>query len=252
MKKFLRILCFALAIVFVSVGYVKAGQDDQGGDANINPATENEEEKIETVKDSIPAFNKAMFAFNDKVYYYFFKPIYTGYNFILPSPARKGVSNFFTNLKMPVRFFNCLFQGKPKGAGTEIIRFVINSTIGVGGLWDPSKSLFNINKQDRDFGQTLGKGGVKSGTYIVLPFIGPSNTRDMSGLALDTALNPLSWVSFLFLTPVESVGNYSLQGVNDLSLDTGETYESVTRKAVDPYSALRQAYTEYREKKVRE
>ena len=249
MKKFLMVLCFVLAVVFVSRGYVKAGQDEAG----INPATESEEvEKIETVKDSIPAFNKAMFAFNDKAYYYFFKPIHRGYSFILPTPARKGVNNFFENLKMPVRFFNCLFQGNVKGAGTEISRFVINSTIGVGGLWDPSKSLFNINKQNRDFGQTLGKIGAKPGTYIVLPFLGPSNTRDMSGLVVDTALSPLSWVSFFFLTPPESVGNYSLQGVNDLSLDTGGTYESITKEAIDQYIALQDAYTKYREKKVRE
>lgn len=203
------------------------------------------------IKDSWKPFNRAMFAFNDKAYKYFFKPINIGYTSIVPPVARTGVGNFFTNIKMPGRFFNCLFQGKPKGAGKEILRFVINSTVGIGGLWDPSTKLFHLKKENRDFGQTLGKGGVKPGTYIVWPFLGPSNARDTAGLIGDTVLNPLSWVSVFVLVPVESAGTYAGETVNDAE-DKGKTYEDITKNAVDPYIALQDAYTKNREKKMKE
>jgi len=210
------------------------------------------EPEIPPIKDSFPSFNRAMFTFNDKAFHYFFKPIYTGYNSMVPEKARVSVRNFYTNIKMPVRFFNCLFQANFQGAGTEMLRFVINSTIGVAGFLDPAKSKFHIEKQDRDFGQTLGKYKMDSGTYIVWPFIGPSNTRDTIGLLGDGALNPLTWVSYFFLTPIESMGNYTYDTVNDVSIDKGNTYESITKPAIDPYIALQDAYTQNRMKKIKE
>ena len=210
------------------------------------------EPEIPPIKDSFPSFNKAMFTFNDKAFHYFFKPIYTGYNSMVPEKARVSVRNFYTNIKMPVRFFNCLFQTNFQGAGTEMLRFVINSTIGVAGFLDPAKSKFHLEKQDRDFGQTLGKYKMDSGTYIVWPFIGPSNTRDTIGLVGDGALNPLTWVSYFFLTPIEGMGNYTYDTVNDVSIDKGNTYESITKPAIDPYIALQDAYTQNRMKKIKE
>lgn len=227
--------------------------------ANKDEETEQTEEEewemepeIPPIKDSFPSFNRAMFTFNDKAFHYFFKPIYTGYNSMVPEKARVSVRNFYTNIKMPVRFFNCLFQTNFKGAGTEMLRFVINSTVGVAGFLDPAKSKFHIEKQDRDFGQTLGKYKMESGTYIVWPFIGPSNTRDTIGLLGDGALNPLTWVSYFFLTPIESMGNYTYDTVNDVSIDKGNTYESITKPAIDPYIALQDAYTQNRIKKIKE
>ncbi|GAN34797.1 MAG: VacJ family lipoprotein [Candidatus Brocadia sp. AMX2] len=210
------------------------------------------EQEIPPIKDAFPTFNRAMFTFNDKAFHYFFKPVYTGYNSMIPEKARVSVRNFYTNIKMPVRFFNCLFQANFKGAGTEMTRFVINSTVGVAGFLDPAKSKFHIEKQDRDFGQTLGKYKMESGTYIVWPFIGPSNTRDTIGLLGDGALNPLTWISYFFLTPIESMGNYTYESVNDVSIDKGNTYESITKPAIDPYIALQDAYTQNRMKKIKE
>ncbi len=204
------------------------------------------------VKDTLQPFNRAMFAFNDKAFHYFFKPIYTGYNSMIPVQARVSVRNFYTNIRMPVRFFNCLFQSNFKGAGTEMLRFVINSTVGVAGFLDPAKSKFHLEKQERDFGQTLGKYKMESGTYIVWPFLGPSNTRDTIGLVGDTVLDPLTWVSWFFLKPIEGVGNYTYESVNKLSIDTGDTYESVTKPAIDPYTALQDAYLQNRMKRIKE
>lgn len=220
-------------------------EPDETGQAGTEP-------EIPLVKDTLQPFNRAMFAFNDKAFHYFFKPIYTGYNSMIPVQARISVRNFYTNIRMPVRFFNCLFQSNFKGAGTEMLRFVINSTVGVAGFLDPARSKFHLEKQERDFGQTLGKYKMKSGTYIVWPFIGPSNTRDTIGLVGDTALDPLTWVSYFFLKPIESMGNYTYESVNDLSVDTGETYESVTKPAIDPYIALQDAYLQNRVKRIKE
>lgn len=171
---------------------------------------------------------------------------------MIPVQARVSVKNFYTNIKMPISFFNCLFQSNFKGAGTEMLRFVVNSTIGVGGFLDPAKSRFHINKQERDFGQTLGKYKMEPGTYLVLPFLGPSTSRDAIGLAGDAVLNPLTWVSYFFLTPIESLGNYTYDSVNDLSIDTGNTYESITKPAIDPYIAVQDAYIQNRKKKVKD
>lgn len=220
-------------------------EPDETGQAGKEP-------EIPLVKDTLQPFNRAMFAFNDKAFHYFFKPIYTGYNSMIPVQARVSVRNFYTNIRMPVRFFNCLFQSNFKGAGTETLRFVINSTVGVAGFLDPARSKFHLEKQERDFGQTLGKYKMKSGTYIVWPFIGPSNIRDTIGLVGDTALDPLTWVSYFFLKPIESMGNYTYESVNDLSVDTGETYESVTKPAIDPYIALQDAYLQNRVKRIKE
>jgi phospholipid-binding lipoprotein MlaA len=229
-----------------------ANKGEEREQAEIEAEEEYQGPEIPPIKDSFPAFNRAMFTFNDKVFHYFLKPIYTGYNSMVPEKARVSVRNFYTNIKMPVRFFNCLFQAHFKGAGTEVLRFVINSTVGVAGFFDPAKSRFHLEKQDRDFGQTLGKYKMKPGTYIVWPFIGPSNVRDTVGLLGDGALNPLTWVSYFFLTPIESLGNYSYDTVNDVSIDKGNTYESITKPAIDPYIALQDAYTQNRMKKIKE
>ena len=241
---------------------VSTGQSDNTREEDTTPAiaTQEDEElqhddvKSEPplVKDPIQPYNRAIFTFNDKAYHYFIKPIYTGYNSMVPEKARVSVRNFFTNVKMPVRFFNCLFQGEFKGAGTELARFVINSTVGVAGFFDPAKSKFHLERQERDFGQTLAKHKMNSGIYIVWPFIGPSTVRDTAGLAGDAALNPLSWISYFFLTPLEGFGNYSYDTVNDLSIDKGTTYENITKPAIDPYIALQDAYVQNRIKKIKE
>lgn len=219
----------------------EAGEEPTFGDTESPP-----------VKDSLPSFNRTMYNVNDKIYYYGLKPAYKGYNFIIPEKARVSVRNFFTNLKMPVRFFNCLFQAKFTNAGIEISRFMINSTIGLAGFFDPAKSQFNMEMHDADFGQTLAKYKVASGTYINWPVIGPSTVRDTVGYVGDLALNPTTWISFFFLTPIESVGRGAYETVNDVSIDKGTTYESITVGAVDPYVALQDAYVQNRNKKIKE
>lgn len=208
--------------------------------------------ELETVfiQDPVQPYNRAIFTFNDKAYYYFFRPIYKGYEVVLPEKARLGVRNFFTNVRTPVRLFNCLFQGKFKGAGTEALRLVINSTLGVAGFSDPAKKYFELDIQDEDFGQTLGRYKMGTGPHIEWPFLGPSNVRDTIGLVGDIALDP---ITLLFLVnPFAPTGAKAFMGVNDLSIDKGDTYESLVEKAIDPYIAVQDAYTQNRSKKIRE
>ena len=201
------------------------------------------------VKDSLPRYNRAVFTFNDKLYYYFFRPLSKGWG-VVPEVARLGVRNFFSNIRMPGRFFNCLFQGKFKGAGTELSRLVINSTIGVAGFSDPAKKHFNLELHDEDFGQTLGHYNTGSGTHLQLPFFGPSNVRDGFGLIVDMALDPVTLL--MFVSPYASPAARAFIGINDISIDKGDTYEGLVEQAIDPYIAVQDAYSQNRAKKVKE
>jgi len=137
------------------------------------------------VHDPYESMNLKVFRFNHKLYKYVFAPLSKGYDFIIPKRIQGGFNNFFTNLRMPVRFFNNLFQKKYKRAGKEFGRFFVNSTAGIGGLFNPAEAAFDLKTYDEDFGQTLGHYGVSEGPYIVWPIIGPSNRRDTIGTIID-------------------------------------------------------------------
>ena len=134
--------------------------------------------------DPFESFNRSMFQFNDTVDKYAFKPVAQGYNFIMPSFASKGVSNFFSNVDDIVVFFNQLLQFKFAEAASTSARLVFNTTFGLLGLIDVATHM-ELPKYNEDFGQTLAVWGVASGPYVVLPFIGPRTIRDSAGLAVD-------------------------------------------------------------------
>ena len=219
-------------------------EDVELGDNNL-------EIEAPSVRDPFQPYNRGVFVFNDKAYYYVIRPVYKGYNKVVPEKARLSVRNFFSNIRMPGRFLNCLFQGKINGAATELARFVINSTLGLGGLFDPAKSLLHLDKQNEDFGQTLAKANMGPGFYIEWPFLGSSNVRDTIGYIGDLAMDPLSILSFI-INPLIAGGTSGYNTFNDISVDGGDTYESVTKSAVDPYIALQDAYQQNRIKKIKE
>jgi len=207
--------------------------------------TDGEFEAIE-INDPIEPFNRGMFWVNDKLYFYLFKPIARGYR-VVPEPARQSVANFFSNLATPVRFVNSLLQLKFADAGTELGRLVINSTIGIGGLFDPAKKHFGMRKKDEDLGQTLGSYGVGNGFYIVWPILGPSSARDTVGMAGDFFLDPMLYIDMKMW---ERVALKGLDKETKLSLDK-DTYESIKRQALDPYLDVRNSYAQHRAGKVR-
>jgi phospholipid-binding lipoprotein MlaA len=207
---------------------------------------EGTQEDVGKIADPIEPFNRAMYEFNDRLYFWVLKPVAEGYSKVVPEPARISVSNFFSNLWTPVRFVNCLLQVNFIGAFTELFRFMINSTVGVAGLFDPAASEeINLQIQDEDFGQTLGFYGVGQGFYIVWPILGPSSPRDTVGRVGDYFSYPISYLNPWYVWT--AVRGY--EAVNDVSLRIGD-YESLKDAAIDPYVAIRDAYVQYRQKKV--
>ncbi len=259
---FVLAICLCKVSVWAEDLPVSGGQSGETVNSDKEPirGANNEDEDIEDIdveleavfiKDPIQTYNRGVFKFNDKLYFYGLKPLSKGYSTVVPEKARIGVRNFFTNIRMPIRFFNCLFQGKFKGAGTEMLRFVINTTVGGAGFSDPAKKHFHLEIQDEDFGQTLGKYGMGSDYFIEWPFLGPSNARDTVGFIGDIALDPLTLLTF-FVSPLASTGARSYDTFNEVSIDKGEAYENIVEPAIDPYIALQDAYTQNRVKKIKE
>jgi phospholipid-binding lipoprotein MlaA len=218
-------------------------------DPKENPAEEQEvpEEKPVTIADPLEPFNRAMFQFNDKLYFWALKPVAQGYNKVVPEGARVSVKNFFYNLKFPIRFISCLLQADLRCMGTELGRFTVNTVWGVGGLLDPASSeQVNIPKREADLGQTLGVYGLGQGFYIVWPVLGPSSGRDSVGIVGDFFLYPVSYISPWYAW----LGVRGYEEVNETSLRIGD-YESLKEAAIDPYVALRDAYVQYRQSMVR-
>lgn len=139
------------------------------------------EEEKDVIADPLEPINRIFFSFNDKLYFWLLKPVAQGYSAVLPEGVRISVRNFFDNLMTPIRFVNNLLQFKLKPAGNELVRFGVNTTIGVVGLFDVAKSHMGIKLQDEDLGQSLGKWGLGPGFFITWPVLGPSSLRDSVG-----------------------------------------------------------------------
>tara|TARA_R110000822_G_scaffold12845_19_gene46229 strand:+ start:3363 stop:4118 length:756 start_codon:yes stop_codon:yes gene_type:complete len=136
--------------------------------------------QVETRQDPLEPFNRQMFAFNDAVDRAILKPVAKGYVKVLPAPVRTGVSNVFSNLRTPTTIINQFLQGKPVEGLRDITRFLVNSTVGILGIFDVA-SRSGLEKDVEDFGQTLAVWGVPAGPYLVVPFFGPSGFRDGAG-----------------------------------------------------------------------
>ena len=195
------------------------------------------------VADPLEKFNRGMFVFNDKLYYWVLKPTAQGYSYVVPEPARMCVKRFFVNLATPIRFVNCLLQGRFAPAGSELTRFVVNSTAGIGGLFDPAYYCWELKRSDEDTGRTFGRYGVGHGIYIVLPFFGPSSARDTVGMVGDAFLDPLFYVNTNLW---ESAAIEASDKVNSVSLKINE-YDEFKKSAVDPYVSLKNAYIQNRQ-----
>jgi phospholipid-binding lipoprotein MlaA len=205
-----------------------------------------EEEAIASIPDPLEPFNRAMFRFNDRLYFWVLKPVAQGYKKLVPEAPRVGVNNFFSNLKFPIRFVSCLLQADFSGATAEFSRFAVNTIWGVGGLLDPASSQqLNIPKNEADLGQTLGVYGLGQGFYIVWPILGPNSARDSIGIVGDYFLYAVSYITPWY----DWLAVRTYEEVNDTSLRIGD-YEFIKDAAIDPYVALRDGYAQYRQKKV--
>jgi phospholipid-binding lipoprotein MlaA len=201
--------------------------------------------------DPLAPFNEKMFWFNLKLDDYLLRPVATGYAKILPLGARRGVDRFFNNVAVIPRVANNLFQLRLVGAGRELSRFVINTTIGGIGFFDVADSWLGLKPSPADFGQTLWKYGVPSGPYLVLPFFGPSTIRDAAGLTADVAMHPLNYIDVLSSVEWFAIrsGAQVTYAINYRSMNL-ELFEDVDRYAVDLYGAVQDAYFQRREREL--
>ena len=193
-------------------------------------------------QDPWEGFNEKMFNFNREIVDRFLlKPIATGWDFVLPDMVQRGVRNMFDNLDVVRRVVNNTLQLKLAGAGIELVRFTVNSTVGVAGFFDIAKDAFGIEQKDEDTGQTFGVWGMGPGPYLVLPLLPPMNVRDGFGYAFDAAMFPPSY----FLPWWGTLAGTFTETVNERSLNL-DRFERVAETTVDLYGAVRNAYLQRR------
>jgi phospholipid-binding lipoprotein MlaA len=228
---------------------------DAGTTASTDNAAEDDDlpfmdddDTVLDVYDPLEKVNRGIFWFNDKMYFYVLKPLARGFRYV-PEPWRVSLNNFFNNLREPVTIINATLQGKFADAGNELTRFATNTTLGIGGLFDPSKEHFGIRPVEEDTGQTLGHYGVGPGPYLVLPFLGPSNLRDGVGLFADTRMDLAYYIWSKDKDNYDYLGIVALKMINKLSLDK-DTYEGIKQDALDPYLFVRDAYAQYRQNQI--
>lgn len=189
-------------------------------------------------------WNRPVQTFNDRVDDYLMKPVARGYRWITPDFVDTGISNFFSNIADIRVFINDALQGKFQQAGMDAARFLVNTTAGIAGWFDPASSI-DLPKHHEDFDQTLGYWGVPTGPYLVLPLLGPSSPRGVVGLIGDTAANPISYTGLFTESAVLSKAiSGGLGGLNaaDLRADNLETEKIASEAAVDRYGFFRGAY----------
>jgi len=221
----------------------RLNQEDLYGDVEDEEIDEWDE--APKVADPLEPFNRTMFRFNDRLYFWLIKPASRVYRAAFPESFRISVRNFFSNILFPNRLVNCVLQGKIKAAGIECSRFSVNTTIGIGGLFDPAGTCLHLTEQDEDFGQTFGEYGAREGFFITWPILGPSTLRDSAGLVGDFLLDPVTYVR-----PLEAyVGVTSIKTVNNTSLKIGD-YEAIKDAAIDPYFSVRDAYIQFRRSRI--
>jgi phospholipid-binding lipoprotein MlaA len=233
-------------------------------DELFDPFAKGDEEGEEY--DPWESLNTKIFEFNRQMDKYVLKPVAQGYDFIMPDFVQVGISNVFYNLRFPQRFLNNVFQGKVKGAGVEVGRFLLNTTVGYAGFIDLAKEI-DLVTPDEDFGQTLGYYGVKPGPYLVLPFLQPFTVRDFAGYVTDIFLNPINWLVAPIIevegvpsliahknrttTTFVQIGSRVGEIINERSRNL-EKFQGVEEATLDLYTAVRNAYLQSRARAIRE
>lgn len=204
---------------------------------------------VDTVNDPLEPINRAVLEFNKVVDHFLLKPALLTYQ-LVPPPIRDGVHNALLNLKSPVIFANDLLQGETGRAGNTAARFAINSTVGLLGIWDPADIWFGIPGHTEDFGQTMATWGAGEGPFLMLPLLGPSNPRDLLGLAVDSAADPFNWYA---RNIDEDTFIYVRQGLTVLDTrdEVGGSLDALERTSLDFYASLRTIYRQRRADEIR-
>lgn len=206
-------------------------------------------EAEDEINDPLEGFNRGVFWFNERADRYFLEPVAEGYDFVTPDVVQKRVRNFFENVRMPINMLSDLTQLKGAQFAEHTGRFLINSTLGIGGLFDVAGE-WGLEREYEDFGTALGYWGVGCGPYLVLPLIGPSCVRDLAGRGVDYFADPFTYVSVLGMNQAEeNILFYSLRGLNVVQTRTDllETARTAREGSVDFYVMLRNSYLQRRD-----
>jgi phospholipid-binding lipoprotein MlaA len=199
--------------------------------------------------DPLEPTNRAFYFINDGLDTMMLKPAAIVYRAVLPDPVRTGIHNVLDNLGAPVRLANDALEGKPRRAGDTAIRFLINSTLGVAGIFDVAKNL-GIPGHETDFGLTLGYWGVPEGPFLYLPILGPSSPRDATGFGVDIVMDPFTWIGRG--TNAHTDGTWARTVLDALDERSGllDAVDSVKKTALDPYATFRSLYRQNRAAKL--
>ncbi len=200
------------------------------------------------VADPFEPFNRVMYRFNDGLDRVVLGPTSEFYVWAVPEFGRHRVRDFVDNWKNPVWFANDVLQGDINHAGVTASRFALNTTVGVLGVYDFAEHHVGLEKRDEDFGQTLGTWGVANGAYLMLPLLGPTTFRDLTGTVVDVGLNPLTWAEFEGDSTVRT--SLMVMDVVDIRAQTAPAIDTV-RASVDPYAQARALYIQNRAERVR-
>ena len=197
--------------------------------------------------DPMERTNRTLFGAHQQIDRNVLGPVARGYKAATPSPVRKGIRNVLNNLGEPVTFINDVLQGRPVKAGEAATRFVTNSTVGLLGVFDVATAA-GVERHEEDFGQTLATYGVKPGPYIVVPVLGPTNARDLTGRVVDVLINPVNSIGFDGATAARSSA-VVLNGV-DARAEADEEITRLNTTATDPYATYRSLYSQNRRARV--
>ena len=210
-------------------------------------------EQPKPVKDCFETVNRGMFAFNQTLDNVIFEPVAKGYRYI-PSPIRTGTSNTLSNLSNLITIPNNLLQGDVKMAGVNTVRFALNTTLGILGIWDPAQALGFEKKEKEDYGQTLGSWGIGPGCYLVLPVLGPSTVRDAVGTFANfvggdpwynvTVTNDTNYFneSDYYTTRITSGVDYRAKNI--------ESFDNLEKNSIDFYASIRSLYLQDRQQRI--
>lgn len=203
--------------------------------------------QVDQVNDPLEGTNRFLYRVNDGLDTYIFRPVAVGYRRVVPGGVRRSVHNVLANVSSPVVFVNDVLQTKPRRAGDTMMRFLINSTAGVAGIFDVATD-WGYPAHGTDLGVTLALWGVGDGPYLFIPVIGPSGARDATGFAGDVLMDPLTWASFGGSTAV-GLTRYGV-GAVDTRERLLDTVDDVKRNALDPYATFRSVYRQNRQSTI--
>ncbi len=198
--------------------------------------------------DPLEPTNRVFYSINNGLDTFVLRPIALGYRYVFPQAVRNGVHNVLVNLATPVTLTDDILQAKPRRAGDTTMRFLINTTAGVGGIFDVATDLGYPN-HDTDFGLTLAVWGIPDGPFLFLPFLGPSNPRDLAGFAGDIIFDPFTWVGKGTIVTVLDWSRFGISAI-DARERVLDATDQIKKTALDPYATFRSLYRQHRESQI--